>query len=79
MPFEWLAATADWFGLRVARRHSLVSLSEPIASVGTLPSTEEDYFIRFSNGLRLNPSYAMTRMIDEDTWRMSRGRAPACR
>jgi len=53
MPFDELAAAADRLAWRVARRHSFASLSELIASTRALPSTEEGYVIRFSNGLRL--------------------------
>lgn len=44
---------ADRLGWRTAKRHSYEYVSELLAVAGTLPSSEEGFVIRFTNGLRL--------------------------
>ncbi len=55
--------TSDRLGWPAARRHAFASVADMVSHATKLPSTEEGFVIRFSNGLRLKLKGAEYRRI----------------
>jgi RNA ligase len=52
-PSKAVALVANTIGWRMAARHDYQSISDLLATAGTLPATSEGFVIRFSNGHRI--------------------------